>query len=87
MTDETAGHIALQNARQTEAQHLATTTQQIAEWELSIATREANIRKYQDGIEAERTGIRNDRAERAKLKRKRLVFQRAAFALDLIEQE
>lgn len=58
MTDDTAGHIALQSARETEARHLATTQQQIAEWDLSIATREANIKKYQDGIDAERDGPR-----------------------------
>lgn len=87
MTDETQGHFALANARETEARHLATTQAQIAEWDLSIANREANIKKYQDGIDAERAGIQHDRSERAKLRRKRLVFQRAAFALELIDQE
>lgn len=84
--DDTAGHLALSRARETEAQHLSTTLQQIEEWTASIIQREANIRKYQDGIEAERTGIKQAREERARLRRKRMVFKRAVFALELIDE-
>ncbi len=86
MTDA-EGHLNLANATQTEQSHLATTTAQIQEWDLSIATHEANLRKYQDGIEAERDSIKHAKDERAKLRRKRIVFKRAVFALELIEQE
>ncbi len=84
---ETSAHLSLANARQTEEQHLASTTEQIAEYDLSIAQRNANIAKYQDAIEAERVMIAEDRKAQAKLKKKRIVFKRAVFALDLIEQE
>lgn len=87
MIDETVGHIALANARRTEEQHLATTNEQIAEWQLTVAEAETKIRTFKDGIDAQRTIIVDAKREQAKLKRKRLVFRRAAFALDLIEQE
>ena len=86
-TKETEGHLALANAKQTEQKHLATTNDQIAEWDLSIKNRQAKIESYRDAIRAEEDGITADKAARSKLKRKRIVFQRAAFALDLIDQE
>ncbi len=84
---ETEGHIALANARSTEEKHLATTNEQIAEFDLAIKGAEGKIKSLQDAIEGQRTVIADARAARAKLRKKRLVFQRAAFTLQLIDQE
>ncbi len=84
---ETSAHLSLANARQTEEQHLATTNEQINEWTLTISQAEEKIRSYREAIDGQRSVIQDAKREQAKLKRKRLVFRRAAFALDLIEQE
>jgi len=81
-----AGHLELANARETEALHLATTIEQIAEYDMSIKTREAKISSYQDAIAAEREGIRDDKAARAKLRRKKMIFRRAVFDLENVDQ-
>lgn len=86
MTD-TEGHLSLAQAKQTEAMHLATVEEQLSEWTLSIQTEEAKIRSYQDGINASREAIRGARVEQAKLRKRRLVFKRAVFALELIDAE
>lgn len=84
---DTDGHLALANAGATEKQHLATTNQQIAEFDLTIVEAESKIRDYQEAIEGQRSKIADAKVARAKLKKKRIVFKRAVFALDLIDQE
>ncbi len=88
MTSKDAhGHLSLANAKSTEEMHLATTNDQIAEWTLTISQAEEKIRKYQEGISGQRSLIADAKREQGKLRKKRLVFKRAVFALDLIEQE